>query len=208
MRLIRIAVIAGGLALIAPTLQAQSTMLLGVTTGGTYSTMSSSLIGGKPGYRSTFNGGVTVGMTLNGKFAIEGQALYVAKGFVADTTSGVNVSLSLDYIELPLMVTWTPIGRVGLVTPRIMVGPSLGFRVGCAFVAVGAGSPLVDCDPQNVKDFDLAVMGGMGIKIGKGQGGLTVDLRFDYGLVDAAKSSESFKNRTWLLSVGYLFSIL
>ena len=75
-------------------------------------------------------------------------------------------------------------------------------------MAVGAGSPLVDCDPQNVKDFDLAVMGGLGVKIGKGQGGLTVDLRFDYGLVDAAKSSESFKNRTWLLSVGYLFSIL
>ncbi len=208
MRLIRIAVIAGGLALIAPRLPAQSTMLLGVTAGGSYSTMSSSLDGGKPGYRSTFNGGVTIGMTLNEKFAIEGQALYVTKGFVADTTTGVNVSLSLDYIELPLMFAWTPIGRVGMVTPRIMVGPSLGFRVGCSFVAAGAGSPLVDCDPQNVTDFDLAVMGGLGVKVGKGQGGLTVDLRFDYGFVNVAKGSESFKNRAWLLSVGYLFAIL
>ena len=208
MRLKRIAVIAGGLALIVPTLQAQSTMMLGVTVGGTYSTMSTSFDGGTPGYRSTFHGGVTVGMTLSEKFAIEGQALYVAKGFVADTTSGVNVSLSLDYVDVPLMLTWTPIGRVGLVTPRILAGPSLGFRVGCSFEEAGAGSPLIDCDPQNVKAFDLSIMGGLGVKIGKGQGGLTVDLRFDYGLVDAAKSAESFKNRAWLLSVGYLFPII
>lgn len=208
MRVMRIVGVAGGLLLAAGPVQAQTTMILGAKVGGTYATMETSFTGAEPAYRSTVHGGVIVGMTIGNNFAIEGQGLYTAKGFAADTTTGVDVDLTLNYVELPITLTWAPLGRDGLVTPRIFAGAAFGFRVGCSFTATSS-SPLVDCDPQNVKDFDLGALGGIGLKIGRGIGGLTIDVAYNYGLIDAAEtSSASFKNRAWMASVGYVLAII
>ena len=208
MRWMRFAGFVGGLSLMAGAVQAQTTMILGAKVGGTYAAMQTNVTGAKPGYRSTMHGGVIVGMTIGDKFAIEGQGLYVAKGFASDTTTGVNVDLTLNYVELPLALAWTPIGRDRIVTPRIFAGPVFGFRVGCSFTATSS-LPIVDCDPQNVKDFDIGILAGLGLKIGRGIGGLTIDLGYNYGFIGAAKtSSASFKNRGWMASVGYVVPII
>ena len=208
MRLMRITVVVSGLLLLAGAAAAQNTMFLGAKLGGTSSTMSTTVTDAKPGYRSTIHGGAVIGMTIGEKFAIEGQGLYVAKGFASDPNTGVDVDLTLNYIELPVSLTWTPLGRDGMIAPRIFAGASFGFRVGCSFTAT-TSSPIVDCDPQNVKDFDLGIMGGLGLKIGRGVGGLIIDVTYTYGMVDAAKtSSASFKNRALMASIGYIFAII
>jgi hypothetical protein len=52
-------------------------------------------------------------------------------------------------------------------------------------------------------------MGGLGLKIGRGVGGLIIDVTYTYGMVDAAKtSSASFKNRALMASIGYIFAII
>lgn len=207
MRLMRMAVVVGGLSLLAGAAVAQNTMILGAKIGGTYSTMSIDVTDAKPGYRSSVHGGAIIGMTIGEKFAVEGQGLYVVKGFASDAATGVNVDLTMNYVDLPVALTWTPLGRDAMLAPRIFAGVSFGFRVGCS--ATAATAPVVDCDPQSVKDFDLGVMGGLGLKIGRGVGGLILDVTYTHGLVDAAKTpSASFKNRAFTASIGYIFAII
>jgi len=86
----------------------------------------------------------------------------------------------------------------------------VGFRVRCSVdQGLGDVTGITDCNPDNVGTFDVGLVGGMGLKIGRGRGGLTLDATYTLGLLDAnLNKGLTARNRALQISVGFLFSII
>ena len=205
----RVLVLCCTLAVIAPATAHAQLLSLGLRGGASQSTMS--LSSGSPASRT----GVVVGPTgmawLSDALAIQFDALYVGKGFKADAAAGVTTALKLSYIEVPIVAVFGfPKAGAGSIQLRLQAGPSFGFRVQCS-VDQGTGdvTGITDCNPDNVGTFDLGMVGGAGVKIGKGRGGIVIDATYTFGLLDAnLNSGLSARNRTLQLSAGFLFPIM
>ena len=184
---------------------------LGLRGGGGQTTMS--VTGTSPGNRTTFLVGPTGTLWLSDALGIQFDALYVGKGFKADPAQGVTSSLDLSYLDVPIVaVMHVPSVARGMFQVRVQAGASVGFRVRCS-VDQGTGdvTGITDCDPDNVGTFDFGLVGGVGLKVGRGRGGITLDATYGYGLLDANISKEnslSAKNRALMVSAGILFPIM
>ena len=195
---------------LVPSAASAQLLSLGVRGGASLSTMS--LTGsGAPAGRTSMAIGPTAVMWLSDHLAFQFDALYVGKGFTADESAGVTTLLSLSYLEVPLVAVYAlPKAGSGMFQARLQGGTAFGFRVRCS-VDAGTGdvTGITDCDPENVATFDLGLVGGAGLKIGKGRGGLTIDATYTFGLLDAnLNPALTARNRALLISAGFLFPIM
>ena len=201
-----------GLALIAAsTVHAQQLLSLGLRGGVSQTTMSISG-GASPSARTGFLVGPTGSVRLSDVLAIQFDALYVTKGFKANATEGITTALDLSYLDVPITaVLGFPATGKGMLQVRLQAGTSFGFRVQCS-VDQGTGdvTGIADCNPDNVATFDVGLVGGAGLKIGRGPGGLVIDATYTYGLLDAnlGASDITAKNRALMVSAGFVFPIM
>jgi len=200
-----------GLVLAAPpAAQGQQMLSLGLRAGASSSTMSLSG-GASAASRTGWLVGPTGMVWLSDALGIEFDALYVSKGFDPNTAGGVTSALDLSYLDVPITaVVSLPAAGRSMLQARLRGGVSFGFRVRCS-VDQGTGdvTGITDCNPDNVGTFDLGLIGGAGIKVGRGRGGLVIDASYTLGLLDANLGSElTARNRALMLSVGYLFPIM
>ncbi len=89
----------------------------------------------------------------------------------------------------------------------------MGFEVSCNLTGEAGGvSASVGCGESGVetKGFDVGLLFGGGLSIGKGPVAFLVDVGFDFGLSninDNPASSGTVRNRTFMASVGLMFPI-
>lgn len=134
--------------------------------------------------RLGFVGGLFVELPLTPTFAVRPEVLYSQKGAKAvPDADGVDdeedVTLSLDYIEVPVLarvaIPASPTLEIGL-----LAGPSFGFKL-------DEGLESGDIDLTD-GDEDFAASTDVGIAVGGeiGSGPFFVDLRYTFGLSDVS----------------------
>ena len=188
---------------------AQSIVSLGLQGGVNQATVSATVDGAdmNPGYRTGSFGGVTAGYHFSPKFALQGGALYIGKGFGPD--GQVMADLAVNYVDFPFLAIMTfPLGK-SLFAPRVFAGPVFSWRATCNLTTEpGDASGVTDCELDAAKTFDFGIEVGAGIKIGKGVGGLTLDVAYNYGITNISNvEGDKINNRTLMLAVGWLFPI-
>jgi hypothetical protein len=193
----------------AATAVAQSMASIGLQGGVNQATVSARVGGNdlNPGYRTGAFGGVTAGYHFSHKFALQGGALYIGKGF--EPGGSVQANLDVNYVDFPLLAIMTfPIGE-SLFAPRVFAGPVFSWRTTCNLATEpGDTSGVTDCELDAAKSFDFGVEVGAGIKIGKGVGGLTLDVAYNYGITNISNvEGDKINNRTLMFAVGWLFPI-
>lgn len=125
-------------------------------------------------------------------FAVQPEALY---SFTRFTTVN-NDNLDLTYINIPVMVKFYPLPVVPL---NIQVGPQFGLLAG----SVGKINSQNASD--TLKDSDLSIAVGAGFDA---PFGLDITARYIIGVSDnndVSAISESIRNTTFQLSIGYAF---
>jgi hypothetical protein len=183
---------------------------LGIKGGINLATVSATVGGTEldPDSRRGAHGGFVVSYAFSRSFAIQGEALYVGKGF--EPNSQVMADLDVNYVDFPLLAMFTfPIGE-SMLAPRVFLGPVFSWRVTCNLtVAPADTSGVTDCELDAAKVFDFGIEAGAGLKIGRGAGGLTLDVAYDYGLtnVSNAGGGDAIRNRNLMFSLGYLLPI-
>ena len=132
------------------------------------------------------------------RLTLQPEAIYTVKG-ASFEFEGLETNYIVDYVEVPVLARF----RV-LKSAYVLAGPSMAFRVRARNrIAFGGSTEEIDLD-ADVETFDLGVVGGVGIDIGR----WLVDARYTYGVSDTDKdTSDEVKihNRAFSLSAGFRF---
>ena len=184
----------------------------GMNLAGTSLTISDTKM--SPGTRTAFHGGAVIGMVVSGGFSVEGQVRLTGKGFEpGEAGSGVEGNLDMDYVEFPVLATFTFPREPRLLAARVFAGPSVNLRASCNLEVGVDQTGFSDCDGDLSRTVDLGAVVGAGIKIGSGLGGFILDVSYDFGLIDVTRSGDdgpdgSLYNRNLLVSPGFVVPIL
>lgn len=152
--------------------------------------------------RTSFHIGAVAEIEISDKFSIQPELVYSAQGANTEE-SGVDVTMALDYLNVPVMAKYYVAEGFSL-----EAGPQIGFLMSAKMKAeVGGQSASVDVkDNFNVIDFGLNF--GAGYKL---ENGLNFGARYNLGLSNILKDEElnsntnSVKNGVFQVSVGYMF---
>jgi len=143
------------------------------------------------------------------RWALHPEFHYWEKGG-SSTLRGVTGERNLSYLEVPVLLR-VDLSQGSNVTPRILVGPSVGINLTCR-EALGNGTASVerDCEDGNttpIKALDLGATGGLGVAL-ETAGGLTfvADGRYTVGLVDIIEGA-NVRNRGFALVLGLNFPL-
>jgi hypothetical protein len=148
------------------------------------------------------------GLALGGQIEIPlGLALwfrpeiaYVQKGGRSGFDDYQTV-LQADYLEMPLVLGWS--GTEQQVRPEVYAGPYFGLRVSCSVRSTVAGATrtvaCADSGVQRLRGSDLGPVLGAGFEAGA----LNAGVRFDLGMMDAARAAEPVHHRGILILAGY-----
>src|SRR5262245_54545583 len=143
----------------------------------------------------------------NGMLSLQPEVLAVTKG-AKDLDVGQGPGdLSLDYVEVPLFVRYRAFG--GPSAPYLMVGPSIGFEIGCK-VITGQNPEGTACDdvgPERAST-DIGVAGAVGLDYQVGGGSLLLEGRYTHGFTDMVEpGTDTSKNRSFGAFVGFAFPL-
>jgi hypothetical protein len=144
-------------------------------------------------------------------FAIQPEAYYTMKGATDKMDfqgTTVDLTYTLDYIEIPVLFKFLiPIQGSG-VKPAIFAGPFLGINTTAKVKAEFDGqSQEEDIEDTKSTEFGLQFGGGIGFPVGKGE--LGVDIRYILGLstIDDSADEADVKNNVININLYYGFSL-
>jgi hypothetical protein len=163
----------------------------GLETGQSVSTIN------KPVY------GVYMGFGLSDRLAFQTEVVYGTRGanglgLGADTldASAAGVDLSMDYIEVPLLL------RAGFPGKRLLAsffaGGYVAFLANCEVTAAGTTTSCDDAAAAqrfSPRTTDLGLVAGAGLDLALGQGSIFVDARYSFGLLSIQSGSDPFDAR-------------
>lgn len=161
--------------------------------------------------KTGFAGGLFFMYKISNMFAIQPEAYYSMKGatdkFDFEGVT-IDVTYSLDYIEVPLLFKLLiPIENSSL-NPAIFAGPFVGFNTTAKVKAEAEGQSAEE-DMEDVKstEFGLAFGGGLGFPVGTNE--LGFDVRYILGLstIDDSAAEADVKNNVINFNVYFGFSL-
>ena len=160
--------------------------------------------------RTGFTGGIFFIHQFSDLFAIQPEVYYTMKGATLNRTS-VDVTLSVDYMEVPVLLKLIIPVEGSNFRPSIFAGPSLGFNTTAKLKVEADGESEEEDIKENVKstDFGLVFGGGIGIMIGKNE--LGFDIRYILGLStldDSSSNADDIKNAVISFNIYFGFSLL
>lgn len=165
------------------------------------------LVGQSLDSKTGFSGGVFFNYQFNKLFAIQPEAYYSMKG-ATYKESGVELTITLDYIEIPVLLKLLIPVEGSNIKPTIFAGPAIGFNT-THKMKLEYNGQTVEQDIQNTKSTDFSLMfgGGLGFMMGKNE--LGVDVRYILGLSTLDDSSDAFdlKNNVINFNVYFGFSL-
>ena len=142
--------------------------------------------------RSGFEGGIFFMYQFNKMFAIQPEAYYSMKGATYSEDEG-ELTLSIDYIEVPLLFKLLIPIQGSNVRPAIFVGPSVGFITTANVNVEYDGETIIDEDLKDETtstEFCLVFGGGVGFGVGNNEVG--VEIRYILGLNSFDDSEDPF----------------
>lgn len=188
----------------------------GVKLGLSMANLNGGIVDGES--KAGFAAGGYAGYKIADPLLVQIEALFVMKGAVIDTGLGLSESVRLNYLEIPLLVKASfPTRAVkkpsfyasdpGL-TPYVCFGPAFAIKM--------SGAYAINEDTAEVETVDVGITFGGGFDAGVGKGKITVDLRFNLGIMDVVEVPWSYeitgetlyyglKNRCFTVLVGYGF---
>lgn len=118
--------------------------------------------------------GVFADVGLRGPFGLRAEAAYTMKGVKnADSTSDVTVKL--DYIEVPIMAKLSLGGSPGFV---LLTGPAAGIKVSSKLTSDSGSTDYGDL----VHPIDFGWVAGLGFDASLGGNAVSFDVRYTLGL--------------------------
>ena len=146
------------------TSQAQSAFDIGIRGGVTQATFYGDDVASND-FRPGFTGGLFLTYHVNDAFSIQPEVLYSLRGaknhFSATTSPDLeNVRVSQDVIEIPVLFKLS--APLSPITPRIYVGPSLGFITSTSVDGVDTDNAFNDVDFGGVLGGEIAYQIGAG----------------------------------------------
>jgi hypothetical protein len=155
--------------------------------------------------------GVVIEIPLSPRWALSLQPGYVERGtgFQVDTDGGlpqepVRRDVHHAAVEVPALARFFPIE--GSVQPYLAGGISIArlFRSGAGAIATSYSFP-----PFDYNKWDVALSGGIGIRLGRGPVRVFGEGRYTWGLVDLSPPLEAdpAKNRVVHVMLGMTFRI-
>ncbi len=153
-------------------------------------------------YRLGFCGGGFVALDFGQVFAFQPEVLYSMKGGEVANVGGVDVTMVLHYIEVPLIAKLV-LPLEGGVLPNVFVGPTFGIALSGLTRAEGFwGVQETSIDDLNPVDVGMAF--GVGFDVDIGSGALVLDVRYTLGLGSAIVDQDT-RNRVISIMLGYSF---
>ena len=158
--------------------------------------------------RTGFAGGLFFMYQFSNMFAIQPEAFYTMKG-ATYSESGADLTISLDYIEVPILVKFIIPIEGSAIKPSIFAGPSIGFNMTAKSKVEFDGESQENDFKDDTKstEFSLAFGGGLGFPVGNGE--LGVDIRYILGMSTFDDSSDPWdlKNNVINFNLYYGFSL-
>ncbi len=155
-----------------------------------------------PDMRTGFNVGLLAEIPVSGKFSVQPEVLYSAKGFDAARRdqnnfldNDQNVVYQLDYIDVPVLANIYLTDGLS-----VQAGPSFNFKVNEQYDY----QPYEDGGNINfdqAQDFELGGAAGLQYKFNNG---LFLQGRYNYGFTDIYENSNTH-NSVIQAGIGYLF---
>ena len=150
--------------------------------------------------------GVVVGLSadfnLANNFGLEIDGLYSQQG-AKDSGEGDDLTLHLDYAAIPVLLKYRFPTHTS-VSPFVVLGPQVGFRVKCEATAGSESASCKDFAGENAKsvDFSGTAGAGVGFKVGKEE--LSLQARYNMGFTKVFTDSDS-KNKVFSVMAGFAF---
>jgi hypothetical protein len=163
--------------------------------------------------------GVSFSYSVASSFAIQPELLYVQKGCKFDFADGGTSTAKSAWLEIPVLLKFTPQLKGSKIAPEIFAGPFIGFKMSAEFQQSGFAANVEvpgDFDAKDSlksTDVGLTLGGGLGYKLTKGE--IFFDVRYDVGMTKILKSGTlnrpnsqaDTKTGALLMFVGYRFDI-
>jgi hypothetical protein len=129
--------------------------------------------------------GIVVGgfvtFPVGAHFAVQPEVLYSQKG-AQSTFLGADVKIKIDYVETPILLKYSTSGSGGT-SFYVFGGPSLGFKVAAESTASFSGETEEDDISEDIKSFDVGVVFGAGVQLGR----FSVDGRYTLGFTNISE---------------------
>ena len=158
-----------------------------------------------------FGGGLGVTWIFSRPWGVQAEALYVPKGVSlgeSEATDEVGNSIgtfetfySADYLEVPLLLRYSPVtAGVGF---AVTAGPAVAFELSDRLTTRGAVE--TEADRDALDGVDLGACVGAELLVPFAGGHTLVGARYTHGLLDLAAGEREFRNRAFLVTLGYAF---
>ncbi len=162
---------------------------VGLTAGTNFSSISTdSDLAGYDGRVLLALGGV-LEFELSDRMSLRFEPMYLQKGAEAHFTTElgeVRHENSLDYLELPILLTYS-FAAAETLTPFVTLGPSIGFNLDADFITRlpgGIAGTLVADISDEIELVDLGIVVGVGTKVRTGEGSFFIVGRYTWGLTN------------------------
>jgi len=185
-------------------------MQLGLKAGVNFSNLVGDDVEGAES-KTGFAGGLFFMYQFNKLFAIQPEAYYTMKGATDEQTFAgetAELTLSLDYIEIPILFkVLIPIEN-SPIRPSVFVGPYVGFNSTAKAKLEYMGQSEED-DIEDVKSTEFGLVFGAGLGFPVGQNELGVDFRYELGLTTLDDSAEEadIKNSVFNINAYFGFNL-
>ena len=158
--------------------------------------------------KTGFGGGIFFMYQFSNMFAIQPEAYYSMKGATYKEGGG-ELTITLDYIEVPLLLKLIIPVEGSKIRPSIFAGPAVGFNTTAKIKVEFDGESAEEDIKEDVTstDFGLVFGGGLGFMIGKNE--LGFDIRYILGLssIDDSSDEIDLKNTAFNFNVYFGFSL-
>lgn len=141
---------------------------------------------------------------INKMFAIQPEVYYSMQGAkskedIEGTT--VDVTMKLDYIQIPVLFKFIIPVEGSSVKPNIFAGPALGIKSSSKVKAEVEGSSFED-DIEDIKSTDFNLVFGGGINVGAGKMTVGFDVRYLLGLSSIDDSADEADVKNQVIAIG------
>jgi len=182
---------------------------IGVTAGLNVSNLTGSGTSGS--YKAGFQAGVVADFGITEKFSIMPELLFAQRG-AKDSEEGVDVTMTLNYLQLPINAAYKfDVGNGSKVF--VFAGPYFGYGLsGKATAKNGANGINVSASQDikfgssddKLKAFDIGLNVGVGYLYEK----IFFKLQFNPGFANLLNNSgsDSMRNTNFAVTVGYFFN--
>lgn len=152
--------------------------------------------------RINLHGGLLAHIHLNNRLALQPEIVYSAQGFKQDISSGLEVEVKTDYINIPVLIQYMNSGF------RVETGPQIGFLI-------NAKAEYTDGrDDEDLKEYlkttDFSWVFGLGYL---SNAGLGISARYNLGITNINEKLTSIgdentemNHRVWQFGLFYQFS--